>query len=242
MSRHLGVPVLLHSIKKPGCAQIVAEYFQPSPPINLPGKGKEREDYPSAPVVNVHPSIILAATSTSKLMPVEARIMVIGDRVMTDIVLANRINRLTKSAYKSLEAIPVLTTTVWESEGGGSRLMRALETFATKRVLAFYKRRRQCDPAQEWKDCITEQKTAVSSSAPDPTKSITLRRRLIAFCVATVLPLRHFYSVRQQRAINRINNFWMEGRQAQYGFQLPNGILQINRLRGISEGSNRGKS
>ncbi|GAA97626.1 uncharacterized protein L969DRAFT_87724 [Mixia osmundae IAM 14324] len=106
VSRTLGVPVLVHARKKPGCARDVEQYFL------------GHADQTVARVVDVAQSRLGA----SQLAP--PRLAVIGDRVLTDTVLANRLH--------SLNAVGILTTRVWTRESLGTRFMRSMEMLALR--------------------------------------------------------------------------------------------------------------
>lgn len=177
VSRHLGVPVFLHAVKKPGCAKAVRAYFeQDDAAVQHDVKGKGRADpYPTAPIVDVAPPTLRSQLAASLEQTASSRrrrrLLVVGDRVMTDVVLGNRINVLNARSLPrphsmssqvdpadnteeaSFEAIPVLTTTVWKMEGLGSRLMRFLEAWSMRQVLRYHRTRRNHDPLPDWQDC-----------------------------------------------------------------------------------------
>ncbi|KAL8293519.1 hypothetical protein RQP46_000220 [Phenoliferia psychrophenolica] len=124
VSRHLGVPVLVHSDPKPSrtCARSIRAYFDPPrvPPPSAARRlfrrafGRRRED--------------LGAVR---------RLLVIGDRLTTDVILAQRLASLrpipspsssTSSPPLPILTVPILTTTLHASEGLGTSFLRFLET------------------------------------------------------------------------------------------------------------------
>lgn len=62
-------------------------------------------------------------------------IAVIGDRITTDIVLANRINKVLKKNKLNAQAIGILTTGVLEPERLTTRMMRATEMWILDRLM-----------------------------------------------------------------------------------------------------------
>ena len=198
VSRHLGVPVFLHAVKKPGCAKAVRAYFeQHTAGAQRDIKGKGRVDpYPDAPIVDVAPTSLRSQLAEPSEHAASGRrrrrLLVVGDRVMTDVVLGNRINRLHARSLllphstsaeadpahhieeASFEAIPVLTTTVWKMEGPGSRLMRFLEAWSMRQVLRYYRTRRTYDPLREWQDCSANGSSDLTTSAAAASSSTGL--------------------------------------------------------------------
>lgn len=278
VSRQLGVPVLLHATKKPGCSNAVIEYFQHIQSVGRPlndtrsdvvkGKGKGKafyqSDYPPVPVVDIRPSTShdascvqspITSLETTVDLPTgtptdETRILVIGDRVMTDVVLANRINRhRANTGSRKVRAIAVLTTTIWEMEGLGSRIMRVIETFATRRVEAFDLRRRGVDDAAEYSDCLLEaaKPPAVVPPFSPPTRQtsrsrIPLKSRplysLVLGALSSILawvtyPVRRLIFARYGRYADSIHTFISEARQNQYGFNAPLKYREISQARGL---------
>lgn len=240
MSRHLGVPVLLHAIKKPGCGQAVLTYFSAPSSLHPDRKGKGRE-YPSAPVVDASsPSSSQSSTLDETR---HQKILVIGDRVMTDVLLANRINRLTSPTSNEssggVQAIPILTTTVWQMEGLGSRIMRAVEGFVLKRAMAYYTRSRRQDVLREWQNCIlAEPDTPAVKEVVKPIP--TVRERLIGILGSMTRPARNFVGLRRERLGATIEGFVKEARQEQFGFRFPEGVRRVRLLRSIIDGTPNG--
>lgn len=143
VSRELGVPVLVHRAKKPSrrCALDVARYFSPRP---------EKSSYPPVPVVS---SSTLRGARVAWNEGERTRLLAIGDRLTTDIILASRIRdlldspgpfwrRLWTSASSSGKGkakateedaegqdrvVSVLTDRLLAKERAGTRLMRWME-------------------------------------------------------------------------------------------------------------------
>ncbi|GAA5844332.1 hypothetical protein JCM9279_001773 [Rhodotorula babjevae] len=181
LSRNLGVPVLVHPHPKPAhaCVHQVAAHFLSSRDSlrRLPSLDDAAQES-TAQVGQVVFSPLARArlastssTSSSSLLPPRptdapdqhrrkrTRILVIGDRLATDMVLAHRLSNLSltlalpssSSASPSsilgflrrraerrslgapgdvIEAVPVLTTHLWAREGAGTTLVRWVERAA----------------------------------------------------------------------------------------------------------------
>ena len=83
MSNNLGVRVLPHTIKKPGCSSTVIDFFS-----------------------TTHRTIRISSTSTHISQAIKpSELIVVGDRVFTDVLMAN-----------SLGSLSVWTTGLWERE------------------------------------------------------------------------------------------------------------------------------
>jgi hypothetical protein len=96
VAHHLGVAVLMHSVKKPGCSSTIVNYFRNRPPhviAALPAQLGE-----SAPAASMSQII-----GNPPIPP--SRLVVIGDRILTDVVLGNK-----------LGALSIWTTGLWERE------------------------------------------------------------------------------------------------------------------------------
>lgn len=240
VSRHLGVPVLLHAVKKPGCDAAVTAHFA-SIFAQHGNNGSHRLAHPPGPVVDVAAKW---SKDTKEVVTVaEAafsapKILVIGDRVMTDIVLANRINvQKHSSAVPSFEAIPTLTVTLWQKEGLGTRFMRSLENFAVKRVMRFFQTRRNFDALEEWQNCLVQQPTdvvAAAQSSPDALKPVWSFRepatipsaiyRLLSSAIGRL-------TARPRRYVTvRIDRLIADARSQQFGFRLPDTLVRVRRF------------
>lgn len=187
VSRELRVPVLVHTTPKPGhrCARGVVRYFLPPPPEEVGvlarwtgrqsrecrdggafvWKGKERELSPHDPP--------LASPDT-------LRLLVIGDRLTTDMVLSHRLNSLASRSHPlpfpvKIKTIPILTTTLHAREGLGTTILRTLERAALWRLSL----RRPAVAAalvdEDWGSCVR----APPRLAP-PTRHVTLAGRVRA--------------------------------------------------------------
>ena len=264
VSRHLGVPVLLHSVKKPGCAKAVLKYFEAAfqRQADPKGKGKAREDsYPPGPVVDAIPRTgELFAGNAHSQTPGTKRILVIGDRVMTDVVLANTMQRLrhrktwlgflsrstaaNQVAVSPISAIPVLTTTVWKMEGPGSRIMRALEGWTMRRAMRYSIWKHGLDPLADWRDCIKVEKSppiqqAEVASVITRAKASSERTsadRLRTGAQLLFSPLTGPLQARLARLRDRIERFWKEARMAGYGFRSPDSLHRLRVLRQLVDG------
>jgi len=230
------VPVLLHAIKKPGCGQAVVTYFTAAPSSKKTDrKGKGRE-YPPAPIVDATP---LTSPQSQLDETTHQKILIIGDRVMTDVVLANRINRFNPTlSAQGLQAIPILTTTIWQMEGLGSRIMRALEGFILKRAMKYYSKARRQDVLEEWKDCIRVEEEVSVKEVVSPVP--TIRERLLGILSSLTRPARMFIGARRERIGAVLEGFVKEARQQQFGFRFPEGVRRVRLLRSIVEGSPNG--
>ncbi|KAG9043440.1 hypothetical protein FS837_009526 [Tulasnella sp. UAMH 9824] len=124
VSHHLGVPVLAHTTKKPGCIKPILRYFA------------ERHPPPSSSSPPPH-----APTSPTRLSNLFSRfspppqnhpkIIVVGDRLCTDVLMANRIGS---------SALAIWTTGLWVRE---SMFLRRLERLFLDSVLRYRKYCRQ---------------------------------------------------------------------------------------------------
>ncbi|KIO19526.1 hypothetical protein M407DRAFT_82679 [Tulasnella calospora MUT 4182] len=125
VSHHLGVPVLAHTTKKPGCIKPILRYFS--------------ERHPPPPALSSPPPH--ARTSPTKLSILFTRfcsppqhhpkIIVVGDRLFTDVLMANRIGP---------SALAIWTTGLWVRE---SMFLRRLEKLFLDSVLRYRKYCRQ---------------------------------------------------------------------------------------------------
>lgn len=237
VSRHLGVPVLLHAVKKPGCAEAIAKYFNYSPGVDVNGSV-----YPPVPIVDVaacsstlslppppppSPPPLPPSSALDKKKKKTTTILVIGDRVMTDVILANRISllRLARAPHLHLlEAVPVLTTTVWQMEGSGSRIMRSFEAMAMRRVVAWHRKSGLLSESEDgWQNCVRAATTTVQATVAQTKTKEPFYLRLMA-------PITRPIATRSKRVREAVEQFGKEGRQAQYGFRWPEGVHRARRL------------
>lgn len=107
VSSNLGVPVLCHPVKKPGKAC-----------------AKQVVDYIAT----------LALHSADPTLP--PHILVIGDRITTDMAFADQIQRQLTSTYPHMTATctSILTRELWGAESFGTRMMRAMEYSILRRL------------------------------------------------------------------------------------------------------------
>lgn len=188
------------------------------------------------------------STSTLQQSPSEVdnrpKIMVIGDRVMTDVVLANRMNKKRwRQAASAFQAVPILTTRLWQSEGLGTRFMRVMETFAMRRASSYY-RRRKVDAEIEWHDCVIHPASPVPASIPLRTPRAARRpiyqyfsrqhlRHTLSQAAYGILAVIRRLLLPVTRRLEPILN---EARQAQFGFRIPEGYKRTKLLREVLEG------
>ncbi|WFD25461.1 phosphatidylglycerophosphatase [Malassezia nana] len=108
VSSNLGVPILCHSVKKPGraCAQQVTDYMT-SLHLRSPDAGR-------AP-----------------------RLLVVGDRITTDMAFSYRLDTLLRRAYPHEQdlCMGVLTRELWAREKLGTRVMRAVENTVLRQLV-----------------------------------------------------------------------------------------------------------
>lgn len=144
--------MLVHETPKPGkaCAKAVAGHFL-----------DHSSERPNKPAVVWSPrarSHLALSSAPPAARSDRARLLVIGDRVTTDVILAKRIAGLKLSDAK-LDTVSVLTTRLLAREGLGTTFMRLME----KAALAGYewrkRRRRVIETAPhadsiDWNDCV----------------------------------------------------------------------------------------
>lgn len=200
----------------------------------------EPSSYPASPIVDAvtrHRANVHAVESVpTDIPPQDMKIAVIGDRVMTDVILANRMNLArSKSANTSmLLAVPILTTTVWQMEGFGSRIMRVLETFAARKVMRYY-RKRGNDPSLEWVDCVRADAAILPSpakiEAPARASSRDPIELLYRFGAYILSPIFRRLRSPVQQVQARLADTLQESRKIDYGYRLPATMSAILRFR-----------
>ena len=180
VSRNLGVPVLVHSDPKPSrtCARAVRAYFDPAAvPARSAARrllrrafGQRREDlgavvWARRPL----PSLPLPSAQLATLAP-PVQLLVIGDRLTTDVILAHRLAALPPLASTSratppplpILTIPILTTTLHAAEGLGTTFLRFLETAVVRSQI----RKRGLTPLPgPWDACLV---SAAPAPIPEP--------------------------------------------------------------------------
>lgn len=129
LSYHLGVPVLRHAVKKPACGKEILQYFRqrqrlpvsplassppPSDPVtpsaHLPDLNEPINPRSATPT----PAPVPPAAPTTQA-PTEPRLLIVGDRLSTDILLASTLP----------SALGIWTTRLWAPND--LRLLRFLE-------------------------------------------------------------------------------------------------------------------
>ncbi|GAA5882019.1 hypothetical protein JCM1840_000402 [Sporobolomyces johnsonii] len=188
VSRKLKVPVLVHKSPKPGhpCVKQIAAHFlrSPSPSsasLSLsPSKGHSQIVYSPLAKALAPPT---PPTRANPRDPHVLRLLVIGDRLATDMILSHRLSQLSlplppprapfsmlslfrrtptpfssPSPVNRIEPIAVLTTQLHAREGLGTTLMRGVERTA---LWALGRRRRRIggiEAAQKegesWEECV----------------------------------------------------------------------------------------
>ncbi|KAM0750311.1 hypothetical protein T439DRAFT_326272 [Meredithblackwellia eburnea MCA 4105] len=177
VSRNLQVPVLVHSTPKPGysCARSIRTYFSPPPPVPesavrklwRKAVGRRREDegaviWPGRRHQHIdQPKLIAPSISTTAVLrPIPAKpcLLVIGDRLTTDTILAHRLASLPTTTNQPFpfQTVPVLTTTLHAREGFGTTFLRFIEN----RIVATKLRERalatSTPPLDPWDACVLD--------------------------------------------------------------------------------------
>lgn len=253
----------MHSVKKPGCAKAVLRYFEGALARKGDVKGKGRainDSYPSGPVVDIRDDEGQASragvSSDSPEQPSgegTRYVLVIGDRVMTDVVLANTMQQLrgrrlwwpfrskaaeeaAKAAMSPVSAIPVLTTTVWKMEGLGSRIMRALEGWSMRCAMWYSVWQHGHEPLYSWRECIKARPVPVPVQDAEVAASVararsmpqqTIRDRLWVIFGRVGRGLTRPIRRRWKSARGALDIFAQEARQGNYGFRLPDGLGRV---------------
>ncbi|CAO1621686.1 unnamed protein product [Sympodiomycopsis kandeliae] len=152
-------------------------------------------------------------------------VMVVGDRITTDTVLAHRISDLIKS--REHEAVAVLTTTLWENEGVMNTLMRKMETFVRDMLV-----KKGIQPGGHWRGSVQPSildynkllhpvlQASKQDTVPLPQPALesqpTMTTLLISSLYSTRLPMafkRASSSILQSRMVLRTNTFFKDGWQ-----------------------------
>lgn len=153
VSSNLGVPVLCHATKKPGraCARQVVDHFK---------------------------SLELRRAETSHTEPLH--IVVIGDRITTDMVFAQRIARLLPPESGS-RCTSILTTQLYGCEKWGTRMMRAFENSILHALV-----RVGIAPGGTWRDRGFDSSALAAWIKPEPRVApsvVPAQRTKIGACV-----------------------------------------------------------
>lgn len=160
MAQTLHVPVLLHDVKKPGCSSTVINYFNslPATPLRLPQPTSNSSENPSE--FFSKPTYVQSLPHS--IQPSE--LIIVGDRLLTDVVLAN-----------TLGALPILTTKLWRTYDE-ALLLRPLE----RGVLRVLDRLSPTSGIAQLQ-FVKQQPTAISTTTPTTISAI-----IIAETVGTV--------------------------------------------------------
>ncbi|GAA5926312.1 hypothetical protein JCM1841_005531 [Sporobolomyces salmonicolor] len=189
VSRKLKVPVLVHKSPKPGhpCVKQIAAHFlrSPSSPscasLSLfPSKGRSQIVYSPLAKALAPPAPPIPANPRD---PQVLRLLVIGDRLATDMILSHRLSQLSlplppprvpfsmlslfrrtpappsnPSPVNRIDPIAVLTTQLHAREGLGTTLMRAMEKAALWALERRSRRIGGVEAAQKegesWEECV----------------------------------------------------------------------------------------
>ncbi|KAF8305928.1 hypothetical protein DL93DRAFT_2089147 [Clavulina sp. PMI_390] len=132
VAHHLGVPVLAHTTPKPGCSSTIITYFASRSPNMLAARPKSHPVLPflSNSIHELQPIEAASSPSTTHTPIKPSELIVVGDRVFTDVILGNR-----------LGALPIWTTGLWQRELMPMRyieygLVGLLDTWARRGVYA----------------------------------------------------------------------------------------------------------
>jgi hypothetical protein len=118
--------------------RLVAQYFSPT-----------SQAWPHVPFVYSLPTLPLSALPPR---PVQPKLLVVGDRLATDVILANRLARST-----GWQVDGILTTRIWKYEGIGNAVMRLLEQGAFRGIASARRRLGILDKREgDWHDCLRE--------------------------------------------------------------------------------------
>ncbi|SGY84175.1 BQ5605_C009g05681 [Microbotryum silenes-dioicae] len=177
VSRNLLVPVLVHPTPKPGkkCAHQVAHYFsqlQQSPSSNMSHTSPPTT---TSPIIWSRQGRVLAEayaqrrhvdSTPTAVDPSQGQgslILVIGDRVTTDMALARRIANVKIAQGRRIETISILTTELHERETLGTMLMRTAENLLV-RIVEARRRRSQIREVPDGGQVVGEEKLVATST------------------------------------------------------------------------------
>ncbi|GAA5901582.1 phosphatidylglycerophosphatase [Sporobolomyces salmoneus] len=190
VSRNLRVPVLAHQQPKPGpkCVEQIARHFDQlssatattSSQIVYSSLAQSRRSLPST-----------TAVSPGQHQSESLKILVIGDRLATDLILSHRLSQLSlplpqkpssilsrllrrqsttepsPSKRRRIETVGILTTGLHEKEGFGTTFLRGIEKLALRRLEK--KRKRlgldwETPSAEKWEECLKGHQPTLSLS------------------------------------------------------------------------------
>lgn len=241
VSRNLGVPVLLHSTKKPGCSKAVLQYFnsrREGMVIDTKGKGRLLGDSLalSLPAASCTMRAADEQSQQAASKSTRKRILVIGDRVMTDVILGNRMNarsgRVPVDGHSdaTFEAVPILCTRLWQAEGFLTRVMRNLENLAMRRMFARFTRLNKGVELDDWKLCVVREEEATPIE-PAVQKAGTVQDRLRKSFWNLAASLGRTLYRPFQPVIQSMQEVSREAGQLHYGFRRPESLRNLKDLR-----------
>lgn len=124
-------------------------------------------------------------------------LLVIGDRLATDMILSSRLSSLSNSTVYRIRAIPILTTTLHSPEGLGTTILRSIE----KLVLRLLRDRESTIRFQSegpWNDCLLP--TISPSPLPSPpspsstSNSYSISMKILQFIITQSNKLKESYN------------------------------------------------
>ncbi|GAA5820120.1 hypothetical protein JCM11491_007248 [Sporobolomyces phaffii] len=169
VSRNLRVPVLAHKQPKPGwqCAAQIARHFT---------SASVSSQVVYSPLAQLVDRVARRPPRQRRDTSRPVRLLVIGDRLATDMILAHRLAHLRSS---EIETVGVLTTGLHARERLGTRVLRMCENAARRRlVVARAQAQAQVQAGEggpRWDECVID--SSSSSSLPSPPTSPRQRRR-----------------------------------------------------------------
>lgn len=150
-----------------------------------------------------------------------------------------------------LEAIPVLTTTVWKMEGLGSRVMRSLEAWCMRQALRYHQKRgfnplQQQSPERASSLAIEHRREASKNSTPPitpatpssglsrqsiPTLLWLLGDNLSQLVSRLLQPVTNYVSLRTTAIKHAIERFLLEAQRQHCGFRPTEGMVRWKAIR-----------
>ncbi|KZT58699.1 hypothetical protein CALCODRAFT_516624 [Calocera cornea HHB12733] len=143
LTRNLGAPVLLHEAPKPWVVKPILHYFADLPPLSAPSAAAQPK---------------LEAEPATPRKPIPPRLLVIGDRISTDILLGSRLQG----------SFSIWTKKVWQEESFGVRVARLLEDgvlFGVTRWRVWRRKRRGLEPEVDTAQVFVKNEPVVEEPA-----------------------------------------------------------------------------
>lgn len=190
VSYHLGVPVLAHKTKKPGCIKPIFHYFA----TRRTGRGGSASGASSSSSSSSPAQQDSESSSTGNIISHAAvpKIIVVGDRLFTDVLMANRMG---------LPVLSVWTTGLWKKE---SMFLRGVETFLLNSILR-YRARRERKP--------NKIHAAISTPLPpSPYDMFTRPEELLSLTPHAAPPVSWYW-----RALASLGSLTVTGTKSLYG-------------------------